>query len=166
MIKTNKNILENKHLSDIQKVILSPAFPWYIADVTLDGDNENKQLIHHIYKDFEFKSSYFRLFLPVLDFLNPLTIFRMKLNLVPKTESKIYYPYHIDHPSENLNSAIFYINTNDGETRFVYDNIKIQSEENKIIRFPSGILHAGTTCTDKHFRVVLNIIYTEKNANK
>ena len=85
------------------------------------------------------------------------------MNLLPKTENIIYHPFHTDNPSKKGTSAIFYINSNNGVTRF--DEGYIESVENRLVRFPCTKPHAGSTCTDEHFRVVLNIKKKEKNGN-
>ena len=55
-------------------------------------------------------------------------------------------------------SAIFYLNTNNGYTKFE-DGTIISSIENRLVTFPSTMLHTGTSCTDTKYRLVLNLVY-------
>ena len=66
-----------------------------------------------------------------------------------------------DVPEEKLKqwtTSIFYINTNDGYTKFE-DGTKIESIANRMITFPANINHTGTSCTDEQTRVVINFNY-------
>jgi len=127
--------------------------------VTFDNDTNYKQFVHIFYKNHNFTSIHKELIYPILDKINPLTIFRIKLNLLTKTNTIIEHPFHHDHTSENLTSSIFYLNKNNGYTRFKHSKNKIASKANRLITFKSNELHSGTTCTDEEFRLVLNIVY-------
>lgn len=56
-------------------------------------------------------------------------------------------------------TAIFYINTNNGYTKFNIKKKIVKSKANRLVKFPAKIKHTGTTCTDKDERIVLNINY-------
>ncbi len=59
------------------------------------------------------------------------------------------------------NTAIFYINTNNGKT-LIKENNKIKeisSLENRVVIFDGRLKHAGTTCTDAKNRIVINLNY-------
>ena len=75
----------------------------------------------------------------------------------PKTSFVLEPSYHTDN-SFNCTTAIFYLNTNNGYTKFK-DGTKIESISNRAIYFDSDLMHFGSTCTDKDFRFVLNINY-------
>ena len=67
---------------------------------------------------------------------------------------KIYHKAY-----KKFKTAILYINTNDGYTRFKKKNKKIKSEENKLIDFNGRLSHTGTSCTDAPYRMVINFVY-------
>lgn len=150
--------IDVKHLDKMNNFILSNNFDWYLQGVTVDNDLNHKQFVHIFYKNYNFTSNHRELIYPILDQLNPLSIYRIKLNLLPKTETIIKHPFHHDHTSNKLNSAIFYLNTNNGYTRFKKSK-NILSKKNRLVSFTSTELHSGTTCTDEDFRLVLNIVY-------
>jgi len=57
---------------------------------------------------------------------------------------------------------LIYFNDNNGYTYFE-DGQKIESKENRAVMFEGDLIHAGTSCTDKDLRVVLNIDYCKWN---
>ena len=72
---------------------------------------------------------------------------------------------HIDQDIKNnkkLKTAIYYVNTNNGYTKFKKNNKKIISEKNKLIIFDNDLEHTGSTCTDDRLRVVINFNYVER----
>ena len=86
---------------------------------------------------------------------------RMKANLLTKTPSFIENEFHVDDPTKKpFTTAIFYLNSNNGYTKFK-DNTKVESKENRLIRFPVAKEHTGSSCTDENIRVVINFLYME-----
>ena len=116
--------------------------------------------INSLYISFiedNFNTDYKELLRPILNKLNPTAIHRIKANLLTKTHNIIEPPFHTDHTSKNVLSSILYINTNNGYTGF--KDQKSLSIENRLITFPSCTPHYGSTCSDKHFRIVVNMVY-------
>ena len=90
---------------------------------------------------------------------------RAKFNLLQRTDTIIEHGFHTDiqNPSEEIKTAIFYLNTNNGYTKFKNGDI-FESKENTLIMFDSQLEHCGTTCTDKKYRAVFNLnFFKEKN---
>lgn len=160
-IKIIKNCLDKDSFNNLKNVILDKHFNWYY----MEGVNHNKddyfQFIHKFYDNFGSRSHHLDLLVPVLQILKPLAIHRIKANLLTKTEKTIEHGFHNDNPWK-CKIAIFYINTCNGYTLFK-DGSKIYSEENKLIIFDNGLLHSGSTCTDKNIRVVINFNYFEES---
>lgn len=157
-VKINDNFLEQKEINYFKKAILKDNFPWFLAPVTSNDDSLYKQFIHIFYGKHNFNSTYKKLIIPILNKLKPTAIYRIKLNLLTKTQNVVEHPFHIDHKSKNTVSSILYLNTNDGYTGFK-DHEKCFSTENRLITFPSYKLHHGSTCTDRDFRIALNMVY-------
>ena len=70
---------------------------------------------------------------------------------------------HIDQAvkgHKNIKSAIYYVNSNNGYTKFK-NGKKILSKQNKLIIFDNDQPHTGSTCTDERIRVVINFNYVE-----
>ena len=75
--------------------------------------------------------------------------------------------WHTDYNHENLDiceettTSIFYLNTNNGGTKFK-DGQFVESKKNRLVTFPTLTEHAGVWCTDAKLRYVLNMNYETK----
>jgi len=100
----------------------------------------------------------------ILDLLNVKKLWMMRLNCTAGQ----YHPYvgafHQDFESpimkETVETAILYLNTNNGGTQFHDENGPIvKSQSNRLVKFPTKTLHAGIWSTNAKLRHVLNINY-------
>ena len=80
----------------------------------------------------------------------------MKLNCNYPTDKTMEHGFHID-TEENSKTSIFYMNTNNGYTKFEDNGEIVKSVQNRMITFDSSIIHSGSSCTDEYNRLVLNI---------
>ena len=153
-----KNFLKEEEFKKIKDTMLSNEFPWYFIDSVVEPKDGHYQFIHHFYKDCApAKSCY--LLNPLVNLLEPVSIVRIKANLTTNSNKIIEHGYHTDYnnfSSPNLKTAIFYINNNNGYTKFETGEV-IQSEENKLVVFDADKRHTGTNCSDKKCRVVINL---------
>jgi hypothetical protein len=157
-MKIINNFLKKEEFKKIQLMFFDQFFPWYIQDgVNLSNDG-HRQFCHTFFAPKLYVNSpYFNLIVPILEKLKIKSLIRIKANLIYKSSKIIEHGYHTDFNYENT-TAIFYINTNNGYTKF--KNKKIcKSEENKLVYFDSKLEHTGSTCTDEDFRIVLNLNY-------
>ena len=96
--------------------------------------------------------------------MGPILLWRIKANLLTKTPNIVENEFHVDvfdgelKVREQLTTSIFYVNTNNGYTKFE-DGTKIESVANRLISFPSNMKHTGTSCTDEKIRIVINFNY-------
>ena len=118
------------------------------------------QFTHTIFNQLGYEQS------PLFNFIQPIisdprlnvrAIQRIKANLNPRHHKIIKHGFHTDVDYE-CNTAIFYLNTNNGYTEFE-DGNKVPSVANRMIIFPSTVRHSGTTCTDAKRRVLINFNY-------
>lgn len=159
------NFLEDEQCYQICKTCLSNTFPWYTSKVIygnqfelLCDDIDNYQYTHFLYKTYEPQSSYhIEILRPFVEKLNMGAIFRAKLNMKFRTDNIIKHSYHVD-TSYNCKSMIYYINHNNGYTEFE-NGQRVESVMNRLLIFPSNLMHTGTTCSDNFVRLVLNINY-------
>lgn len=163
-MKIINNFLPDQDFKVIQKELCSPNFPWYFNDEVVDEDkyNLNKnhfQFTHTFYADNMPTQSFF-LLKPVIDKINPFSIIRIKANLTTQMEHIIEHGFHTDFKNENskITTAIYYINNNNGYTKF-QDNTGVESKENRFVEFDSSSFHTGTNCTDEKRRIVINFNY-------
>ena len=89
-------------------------------------------------------------------------VIRAKLNLTHRTHKTIETKPHTDVSKIDLNepseTAILYMNTNNGYTQIVGGE-KIESVQNRLLVFPTNTSHFGATNTDIDYRIVLNLVY-------
>ena len=96
---------------------------------------------------------------PILTKLNARYIFRIKANLRPRTTQGVLSDYHTDLDL-NQQTAIFYLNTNNGYTKFQDNTLQdVPSVANRLLTFNGSLKHCGASCTDQNTRIVLNINY-------
>lgn len=153
------NFLEEKNFNNIYDTLLGDNFPWFFNYQKTLGKDElnNFQFTHSFYKNEKVESPYFNLILPIIDIINPKSLIRVKANLTTVTEKKFIFSMHRDFDID-CTTAVFYVNSNNGMT--VFENgSSVKSEKNRFVNFPSKNFHAGTTCTDKKVRCVININY-------
>jgi Rps23 Pro-64 3,4-dihydroxylase Tpa1-like proline 4-hydroxylase len=62
---------------------------------------------------------------------------------------------------DNLKTAVFYINSNNGSTIFK-DGTEIESIANRLVVFKSNLDHSSVSCTDQKARYVINLNYYDK----
>lgn len=150
------------------------CFPWYlnhakVMHVARAYDPElqakeiyNWQMVHKFYELGRPQSQEWEYILPLINYLRPRALIRIKANLNHHTDNMIEYDYHTDcgeygmNDFEGATTAVFYLNTCDGYT-FFKDGTKVHSVENRLVRFPVDTPHAGTSTTDQKFRFVLNL---------
>jgi len=163
-MKIINNFLEKEDFNLLKTSLMSNTFPWYFQDGVVTEKDGNVHLIHNFYKNYSIHSHLYNLVIPIVEKLNPLSLIRIKTNLLLKTDKIIEHGLHIDQSIKNNNkakTAILYCNNNNGYTKFE-DNKKIISEENKIVIFNNNLKHTGSTCTDEKVRIVININYIER----
>lgn len=119
------------------------------------------QFVHVTYFDYTIQNeNSFKLIAPILNFLNPSAIRRIKINLNPRAPSNLTGNMHTDFSDQsNFLTAIYYINDNNGGTLFEKDNLFVPSVANRLLVFEGNNNHSGVSCTDQFVRMVINIGY-------
>ena len=157
-MKVINNCLNKEEFINFQKLLMNNNFPWYVTWGVSYPNDKNYQFTHTFYNNYEIKSSYFNLLNSILKILNPISIIKIKANLLVKENKIIKHGYHTDNNLKNAKTAVFYVNTNNGFTEFKNKKIS-KSEENKLIIFNSELEHTGTTCTNFDYRIIINFNY-------
>ena len=157
-IKVHKNFMDYSLFLKLKKILSSRYFPWYISRIV--DEIEDVQLIHTFFEFDKINSELFKLLKPCIDSLKVKKLIRIKANLVLRTPKIKEHGFHIDNQiHKKFKTAILYINSNNGYTRFEKNNKKFKSEENKLIDFNGRLQHTGTSCTDSPYRIVINFVY-------
>ena len=156
---------------ELQTFILDYRFAWYYNDAVVSypysgkEDKNEFQFTHLFYFDFVSLSIHFEIFKPILEKIKPISLWRIKANLLTITPNIIESGFHSDLgeylPEEKLKqwtTSIFYMNTNNGYTKFE-DGTIVESVANRMVTFPANMKHCGTSCTDEKRRIVINFNY-------
>jgi len=149
----------------VQSQLLSPGWPWYFQDSVDYAEEKNDlgkfQFCYHLYRNHTWQGAGESIVSPFLNQIRAVSLVRVKANLQVRTESRRQNKFHVDlldpdlKPYDDLLTAIYYVNTNDGMTVFE-DGTEVESVANRMVVFPSRTRHTGTTCTDAKRRVVIN----------
>ena len=168
-IEIYDNFLDENTFKSIQNEVMSLNFPWFMSPAVVTGDEEelnnlnSYQFAHILYNSNLSNSHYFELFKPILDRLDILSLLKLKVNCNPYTEKHIESGMHVDFleipDSLGAKTAVFYINTNNGYTKFEDTGKKVESVENRLVVFDLNQKHTGGNTTDTQARYVLNINY-------
>lgn len=169
-VKVYDNFIDKPVFEEMRKQVMNINWRYggKVANDFDDGPNcEEKydwQMVHMFYKHPFEMSDQFHIINPIVQKINPIIMYRAKLNLNPCTDKIVEHGYHQDYQPEELGkiftSAVYYLNTNNGYTKFE-DGTTIPSVENRLITFPSTLNHTGSSCTDTKHRLVLNLVYVE-----
>ncbi len=157
------NYLPEEYFNYLQGMLLhkDPNFSWYYNDTVVEENDKEFQFVHVFYKNHMPNSPYFNELSLAIQSLNPLSLIRIKANLLPRTPEHIEHGMHVDiigSDCSHLKTAILYMNTNNGYTLFE-DGTKVNSVANRMAIFPTQMHHTGATCTDEKVRVVINFNY-------
>ena len=163
------DFLGYKEFQRLQSEIMNPVFDWNFVPMTDSiGEHPDKfsgQFVHLAYSNCVPRTTFFNSLMPVLNRLDATTLNRIKVNLQPRTKKPAEGLFHTDLSGDmNMDTmktwttSVYYINTNNGYTEF-NDGTKIESVENRMIKFSSDTFHRGVTCTDEQTRVLINFNY-------
>ena len=180
-MKIEDDFLKQEDFDKIEKLITGVNFPWYYNDMIVSTDEADKFQFTHLFYDSGTPQSPFMNELgAILNIIKPLSLLRIKTNLLTRTLNIVENKFHIvenkfhvdisqlkDFPEKlkQWTTSIFYVNTNDGYTKFE-DGTKVKSVANRMLNFPANVKHTGTSCTDEKIRVVINFNYFEFESEK
>jgi hypothetical protein len=154
------NALPPQIFEGIQNLLMGYNFAWYYQSAVAGEQYSASDPFYfstHLYKDCMPQNDAFGVIVPVLQFLKPKALIRIKTNMYPNMGREIINDSHVDYDFAHT-GAILYINTNNGYT-ILKDGTKIESVANRILKFDSSKPHQSTHCTDQKVRVNINFNY-------
>lgn len=165
------DFLPEEEFKKISDFITGRTIPWYYGPVLEENVpgvssidcavDENYHFSHLFYIDDQ-PAPFIETISPLIEGLMQVgcrSLVRIKANLMIKTEKIIEHGFHVDYDDfGGGKTAIYYVNTNNGYTKFQSGDI-VNSLENRLIIFDGTTMHTGTTCTDKIGRYVINFDY-------
>ena len=162
MFKVIDNFLNKENFKKIQNSVLNNSFfPWYFSNYTdYSGEKslDRGKYVHTFYEYNNANSNYYKLLLPLIKKLECVSLIKIKIDSSNRTNEIKEGTYHIDN-IHKATTAIYYLNTNDGYTKFKKNKKKIYSVKNRMVIFNTNTEHFGTTTTNQKRRVVLNVNY-------
>ena len=165
-MKIEDKFLDQKKFNKLQNYIINDKFNWNYNNRIDTGDDVDKyQLVHIFYINYVPTSPSIEIIAPLIKKIDPITLGKIKANLLTRTPNIIENTFHVDGDAtydeeklKQLTTSILYVNTNNGYTKFE-DGTKVESVANKMVTFPTNMKHTGTSCTDERTRVVINFNY-------
>jgi hypothetical protein len=157
------NFLDQNDADKLEKIFLSTNFNWkYISTISYQSEYEQNDIskfyfAHMLFTDYRISSEYYNYVIPIINKLNVKAIWRIKANLYTTSPNIQQHDLHIDMPFE-AQTAIYYVNSNDGYTYFE-NGTAVNSVKNRILIMNKNIKHASTNCTDKKTRCTINFNY-------
>ena len=161
-MKIIDNFLDDDSFKIIHQYFTAEDFPWYFSDSIANQKRGLDQFqFCHLFYDISkpYLQNYSNFLTPLFNKLQAKYILRVKANLRPRTTQGVLSDYHVDM-SLNQQTAIYYLNTNNGYTKFQqndYDDVK--SVANRLLTFDGSLKHCGCSATDSNYRIVVNINY-------
>ena len=150
-----------------QNVLQAPIFKAFDSTASEQSDNVYDVMMSRVffsslysrYQEPGFNKEYLPYFYPLLDKIVSGFLLRVSLNLTFATPNPYVSEFHVDTEVENSNTCVYYLNSNNGGTKFRDSGEIVQSQRNRGVIFPSHFSHAAVNTTDTKLRWVLNINY-------
>ena len=154
MISVKHDVLDSESLYRLQQTLYSDRFMWIEAQI--NKESTNSYYVHEFRDVNGIVSPYDFLIHPLLNILQPKAIIRVKANKYLQTPTLEEHEYHQDYPYKHK-AAIFYINTNNGQTQFT--TARVASIENSMLYLDASTKHRSTSTTDAPYRININFNY-------
>lgn len=165
------NFLPKHNHQEIRHLMmgLDGTFPWFYnqsrVSKTAPQDDYDYQFTHTFYHQHRMCSDYFQAICgPFMEKLSPMALLRIKANLIMKTPVNVVSDWHVDYDGFTGMTAVYYLNTTNGQTHFK-NGEKVDCVGNRLVMFPANLPHAGETCTDAKYRVVINFNFVAQMGN-
>ena len=158
MFKVKDNFFKKDQYDKIKNLVINPDFNWFVQHGVIDEKNDDFFLTHTLFHEDRGINSdwYSPIIEPFIEKLKIKKLFRSKLNFYAKTDKQVVHGFHTDRKDKHM-VVLFFLNENNGHTLF--RNKKVKSEDNRAVIFDGSLEHSSTTCTDKNYRITLNINY-------
>lgn len=156
--KVIDDVLSQEIADNIEELLTSNSFPWFLiapefSEVAFGGHKQ--YMTHTFYEKYKVNSDFYKLVEPLVEFINPRALIKIKANLYPLTNVVVEQGFHVDCDWDDNYTAVYYVNDNDGYTK-LSDDTEIKSIKNRLAILNPLTPHTGSTSTDKP-RLTINI---------
>ena len=166
MYRVIDNVLSEDNLTNIEQNILeAPIFAAHQSTALHQSNNVYDVMMSKVfyscyYPLCGYDKEYLPYFHPLLDkVVDGGFLLRVSLNLTFATSNPYVSQFHVDTDVPNSRTCVYYLNTNNGGTKFQKSGEIVQSQRNRCVIFPSHFFHAAVNTTNTKLRWVLNINY-------
>ena len=163
-MKIIDNFLPEDQFGNLQSFLMGSYFPWYYNDYIVDFQKDDQtqftNTLYHPHPPWNGKTTHYFVVEPIISKLGVTNLYRVKANLRSKTFFPRSSAWHLDDKyALPATTSIFYINTNNGYTKFKKGG-RVKSVANRMVIFDSTEYHCGVSCTDQKSRVLINFNYS------
>lgn len=148
------NVLPTNTADEIERFVGGSDFPWFYTPGIVFKNTSGYYFTHMLYVENRIYSDFFHLVEPLLAIIKPRSIYRIKVNLYPPTDTIVEHGLHVDYNWDDIHTAVYYVNTNDGYTG-IEDGTKIDSIKNRLAILKPMVPHTSSTST-KTQRITIN----------
>ena len=158
MIQIIDNFLPEEEFVSIQSFIMGGEFKWFYCEGRSIKDDGLYHMTHMFFQpEVGSNSEHIHFWTNFMNKVGAKKCERIKANLTFKTPTPEPSDYHIDY--NDMKTAIFYINTNNGYTEFE-SGVRVSSVANRVCIFDSNLKHRGTTHSEGgQQRIAVNFNY-------
>jgi hypothetical protein len=159
------DVLSEEDLNPLEEYLMGGGCQWNYNDLITEKEDVEFPIcmFTHLFYNYDNNNHIFmasqqlHLVRPILSFLNPTAVKRIKGNMYLNQNQFTYHGVHTDLPISHK-SALFYVNDNNGYT-ILEDETKVESKRNRILLFDGSRPHRSTNCTDAWRRININFNY-------
>ena len=157
-MKIIDNFLPEEEFKSIQSFMMGGEFRWFYVDGRAFVDDGSFHMTHMFFQpEVGSNSEHLSMWSNFMKQVGAKKCTRVKANLTFRTPTIELTEYHNDY--DDMKTAIFYINTNNGYTEFE-SGVRVSSVANRVCIFDSNLEHRGTTHSEGgHQRIVVNFNY-------
>ena len=158
MIKIIDNFLPEEEFKTIQSFMMGGEFKWFYCDGRALDDDGQYHMTHMFFQpEVGSNSEHINMWNTFMNKVEAKKCVRIKANLTFKTPTIEVGEYHTDY--DDIKTAIFYINTNNGYTEFE-SGVRVNSVANRVCIFDSNLNHRGATHSEGgQQRIAVNFNY-------
>ena len=159
------NFLQKKVYQEISNYLTSNKVPWYFIDKDVIGDeygstkNKNGYYSCCFYNKFEpDHESFYKYIPPILDKLKIRALIQIRANLIFRDIDTKESAFHADFPYSNSTTGILFFSTCNAQTILKIEDqeIAVDSVENRMLLFPTNVLHKAIYQDNLHKRYLIN----------
>ena len=157
-MKIIDNFLPEEEFKSIQSFMMGGEFKWFYVEGRATKDDSLYHMSHMFFQpEVGSNSEHLNIWNTFMNKVEAKKCERIKANLTFKTPTIELTEYHSDY--DDMKTAIFYINTNNGYTEFK-NGVRVNSVANRVCIFNSNLNHRGVTHTEgDQQRIVVNFNY-------